>query len=110
MARYCPAFNIMVLTSLMNTSVLSSWATINGLSVMSGPNPLTKMYFVSFELEFLMFSIGTIWSNPKSKLLLLSPLVPPKEPQLNAIGLVALTNAPINPSLFAILMSSVAKT
>ena len=75
--------------------MLSSCAIIKGLSISSGPRPLTKIY------SSPILSTGAIWSIPPSwppgdvsKL----ELLPVNEPLFTAIGLSDSTRTPINPS------------
>ncbi len=78
-----------------NTWVPFSLATIKGLSVTSMPSPLMKIYSLPVR------SAETIWSIPKSRLLAV-PLLPAKEPQLTAMGLSEIMDAPISPSRLAL--------
>ena len=75
--------------------MLSSCAIIKGLSISSGPTPLTKTYSVPILSTGAIWSIPTSWPPGASSKLALLPV---NVPLFTAIGLSDSTNTPINPS------------
>ena len=78
---------------LTNISVLSSFATIKGNSIVASPFPSINIY------SFPICEEETIWSNAKSALFCSIP--PNAFPEFTATGLSEVINAPIAPSKFS---------